>query len=250
MGVLLAALVASAATSAVFLTVRREPPPVDPIQQKIDASKQIAQALASELAPLAKAHVASAESPAFPKVDVTFRTHPPEAAGDVPMVAPEDNMLMKAAPTPWELEVATAGARRRFNRIIEIRDSSSVLNPGYIGVVEVLVETAQRQLAFSGEIPVEPPHGFQVITSAKYTELEGSQQFNVRPASHQADERRYTFDDWVPATPPPAELPEEVRRQFNQAIVECSSTEPTHHVSTERLTFFYSLRERKWMPRP
>mgnify|MGYP007059400080 CR=1 FL=1 len=166
------------------------------------------------------------------------------------MVAPDDKMLTMGGPVPWRLEVLTSSGEQQLGRVVDIRDTGSVTNPGYLGIVEVQVKTATRKLAVSGELPFEAPDGFQVITSAEYTELQGSQQFNVRLASTEAERWEYAFDDWAPTTPPPAELPEPVQRQFNEAIVQCTSGEPTLRVDTQRLMYFYSLRERKWMPRP
>lgn len=257
MGVFVIAVVASAATSAVFLTARKKTPQVDPLEQKWRTAQQVSNVLSAELEAAAKTHVnSSGENP--PTVVAVYRTEtPPDERGEdaedgdeVPMVDPDDNMLMKGTPTPWQLEVSTATRRRRYGQILDIRDTGSISSPGYWGIVEIIVETSQRELVVSGSLPFQPPEGFQVITPAKYTELQASQRYNVQPVSSQIDERRFKLENWAPVVPPPAELPEAVRRQFNQAIVQCSSRDPTVDVRKERLTFFYSLRERKWTPRP
>ena len=248
MGISISALIASAATSAIFLVARPDPPKVDPRQQHAETAREVAQMLLPELEDAAAAHLQEQPSPPGPSVDVTYRTE--QVAGEIPMMDPEDNMLAKGGPVPWHLDVSTTVGHRKIGRILDIRDAGSVTNPGYLGIVEVQVHTSKRQLTVSGELPFHTPDGFRVITPAEYTELEGSQNFNVRLASSNAEQWEYRFENWAPATPPPAELPETVQQQFNAAIVNCNNGEPSRNVSTERLMFFYSLRERKWMPRP
>lgn len=252
MGVFVSAVIASAVTSTVFLMARREPAPADPLDDYAQRSQQIAEMLSSELEAAARDHLSSDSSTSTtssPKVNVTFFTESPPADDEVPMVAPDEQMLMKGAPVPWQLEVVTSSGERKFGRIVDIRNTGSLTHPGYVGVVEVSLQTTVRSLARSGELPMQTPEGFQVISPAEYTELEGTQKFNVQLASSETQQWEYTYDDWAPTTPPPPELPEEVRRQFNEAIAECTSSQPTTQVSTQRLTFFYSLRERKWTPR-
>ena len=249
MGVFVSAVIASAVTSAVFLTARPQPPAIEPRDQQLQTAREIAQALLPELESTARQHLQDAKQSPAPRVHVTFRTDPPEPEVEVPMVAPEEKMLTIGGPVPWQLEVVTTSGERKLGRVVDIRDTGSVTNPGYLGIVEVAVETSTRQLAVSGELPFEEPDGFQRITPAEYTELEGNEQFNVELASSESEQWEYTFENWAPATPPPKELPAEVRRQFNEAIVQCTTGTPALRVDAERLTFFYSLRERKWMPR-
>ena len=251
MGVFVSAVIASAVTSTIFLAARPQPEEVEPRDQRSEAAHEIAKTLLPELEAAAREHLQqNAGQPRAPRVEATYRTEPPQPEVEVPMVAPEEKMLTIGGPVPWHLEVITTSGERKLGRIVDIRDTGSVTNPGYLGIVEVAVETAIRTLAISGELPFEEPAGFQRITPAEYTELESNQQFNVQLASSESEQWEYTFENWAPATPPPTELPAEVRRQFNETIVQCTASEPALRVDTERLTFFYSLQERKWTPRP
>ena len=249
MGVFISAVIASAVTSAVFITARPDPPEVDPRDQHAQAASEVAQLLLPELKQFAQDDLQN-QTGVDSRIDVIFRTEPPVPEVEVPMVAPDDNMLAKGGPIPWHLDIVSTSGERTMGRIVEIRDTGSVTNPGYLGVVEVDVTTSQRKLAVSGELPFAAPDGFKVITPAEYNELEGSQNFSVRLASSEVEQWEYTFEDWTPTTPPPAELPEAVQRQFNESIALCTAAEPTRHVSTQRLVYFYSLRERRWTPRP
>ena len=250
MGVFLSAVIASAVTSAVFIAARPSPPQVDPRDQHAAAAKEVAQLLLPELEQYALAQLESQQPRPVSRVDVVYRTEPPIADVEVPMVAPDDNTLTKGGPIPWHLEVVSTSGERKMGRIVDIRDSGSLTNPGYIGVVEFHLETSERTLAVSGELPFAAPDGFEVITPAEYNELEESQNFSVQLASTEAEQWEYTFENWVPTTPPPGELPEPVKRQFNASIAQCTAAQPSMRINTERLVYFYSLRERRWMPRP
>ena len=250
MGMFLSAVIASAVTSAVFLAARREEPPVDHLQQRIDSSQAVIAAIAPNLEAAAAAYVsAQAGVENRQAVDAVYSATTASADEEVPMVAPNNNMLMRGAATHWELALKTSRTRREYARIVDIRQSASLTNPGYIATVAFTATKTEQVYRLAGETPFSAPDGFEVITPAKYTELAASPDYQVQPASLSQGELRFSWENWTAATQPPAELPAEVQRQFNEAVVQCSAGESTTSISEERVTFF-SLSDAKWTPRP
>lgn len=243
------AVLASAVTSAVFLSVRPKPTAPSP-EEMARAARQRYDALAASLEQTASAGLATNFGP--PAVDVVYHTGPLQEGEVVPMVSTSENMLGEATTVPWQLSVTSTQRRRRFGRIVDIRRSASLRRPGYFGLVELEVETARRQSEASGQLPLEPPEGYEVISTAKYTELQKSDQYGreVIPASAVDEQVGYHYEEWKPVEPPPSELPETVRARFNETIVNCISADPDVVAGKQTLTFFYALADGKWMPAP
>lgn len=251
MGHLITAILASAVTSAVFLAARPKTPAPDPMRQRLETAREQLKTLAPELEAAAKARLDAPGAAAGPTtVAAVYRTGAAASGDGVPMLAPDDNMLMMGESTPWQLDVTTTSPQRRFGRIVDIRESASLSRPGYLGTVELVVETQQRGSQISGSLPFAPPQGYRVISPAEYSELSQSREYNVALASHDVEETHFQFEDWSPATPPPADLPELVQQQFNDAVLQCAATKPKKIISRETLTFYFSLSERKWTARP
>ena len=130
---------------------------------------------------------------------------------------------------------------------------SSLRHPGYWGVVELHVDRLTRRAALAGQLPAEPPQGFEVITAAKYNELEGSQQYErqVLPAASDNEillQDRY--ENWQPTIPPPDNLPAAIGEQFHAVLAQCDSAEPQIEARRETMTFYYSPQAGTWKPQP
>ena len=142
---------------------------------------------------------------------------------------------------------------RRFARVVDIHRSPSLRRPGYIGTVELQVDRLTRAVERSGFIPAETPQGFEVITVAKYNELEESSKFErqVRPASTAREvllEER--FADWQPVSPVPENLPAAIRKDYHAALAACDSATPHVESRRETLTFYYDPQAGTWTPQP
>ena len=176
-GLVVTAILASAVTSAVFLSVRtakQAPPPSD---DELAHAKQQWASLAPALEAFARERADQAPSPTT--VDVTYRVNANPPEDPVPMVAPEDHALMLGNATPWLLEIDSRSQQRQFKRILDIRRSTSLRHPGYFAVVEFEEIHAQRHHELAGTLPFQPPKGYRVISTAEYTELQESEDFNV-----------------------------------------------------------------------
>src|SRR5690606_12858930 len=95
------------------------------------------------------------------------------AAQRVPLVSTTgSNMLTEAVASPWQMRVASVQDVRRFARVVDIQRSPSLRQSGYLGIVELQVDRLTRRVERQGHLPAETPQGFEVITVAKYNELE------------------------------------------------------------------------------
>jgi hypothetical protein len=255
LGLLLTALLASAATSAVFLSIRNRPAGEEALKQHAASAQQQYKLLAPKLAEAAQARFPAASSPTQTRptnVGVVFQTGPAKMGQPVPMMSVDGDTLAQGTTVPWRLAITATRPARSFARIVDIRRSTSLVNPGFVGLVELDVKTATSQREISGFLPFQPPDGFQVISQAKYTELSqdsGSNQ-QVFPASAKPGEVRHRFDDWRPTVPPPADLPPAVQARFHDAVVECLKAQPQVTVEKQTVTFYYSLRDARWSLQP
>src|SRR5690606_37043720 len=135
------AMLASAATSAVFLTVRpkRALPPTAAEFAAADEQEFAALAPLLEAAvqeEFARGTIIASSGPK--RVDVTVELDH-NAAQRIPMVSTASNMLTEAAATPWRMNIASVQDVRRYARLVDIRRSPSLRHPGYIGIVELQV---------------------------------------------------------------------------------------------------------------
>lgn len=253
--VVVTAVVASAATSAVFLAARPKPTPPPSAAQLAAIDAQHFAALVPQLAAaveqeLARGSVVHASGPKQVDVVVTLDHG---AAERVPMVSTASNMLTEIPATPWQMQVASVQEVRRFARVVDIHRSPSLRRPGYIGTAELQVDRLTRAADRSGLLPAEKPQGFEVITVAKYNELDGSNEFEhqVRPASTAREvlvEQRY--DDWQPVSPVPEHLPVTIREDYHAALAACNSASPHVESRRETLTFYYDPQAGTWTPQP
>jgi hypothetical protein len=253
--VTLAAMLASAATSAVFLAVRPKPaPPPSELQLAAKDQRQFKTLLplleAAVQEELARGTTVPASGPK--QVDVVVEVDH-TAAQRVPMVSTTSNMLTEATVTPWRIEVASVQDVRRFARVVDIRRSPSLRHPGYVGVVEFEVDRLERHAQRTGQLPAETPPGFEVITVAKYNELEESKQFErqVVPASSLRElllEEHY--ENWQPVSPVPENLPAAISQPFHAALAACDSAEPSIESRRETWSFYYHPQAGTWTPQP
>lgn len=252
--VTLAAMLASAATSAVFLAVRPKPAPPPTAAQLAVADQRQFAALAPQLEvavreELARGTVVSASGPK--RVDVTVRAHSAEGDVRIPLVSTASNMLTASTTRLWRMDVTSTQEVRRFVRVADIRRSESLRQPGLVGIVVVHVDRLTRRAERTGPLPTHPPAGLEVITAAKVNELEGSQQFDL-PTLPAKDEilLQEQYENWQPVFPVPDKLPTPVRQHYHAALAECDSSSP--HVASRRemLTFYYSPQAGTWTPQP
>lgn len=255
LAVVVTAILASAATSAVFLAVgSSENPPADPVDVFASAAEQELAQLSpplEELARLQEKQLQSQMAANGPEVEIQFDIGPAEETESVPMVSTERNMLTQGEVPHWHLSLTSKTQQWKYVRVTDIRRSPSLQYPGYIGAAQFEVTTLTRQHADSGKMPFQPPGGYEVISPAKYTELQQSSDYGreVLPAAG-LEGTTFVFDGWKPIDPPPEDLPREVQQQFNQAILTCLEAEPVASTRTETVAFYYSLRDRKWTRRP
>jgi len=118
--------------------------------------------------------------------------------------------------------------------------------------VELKVTRLTGAVSVSGHLPFEPPSGFQEVTLAEYTEMEESKKYaqQASAAALVTESVSFHFDQWNPAQPPPEELPPCVKEQFHEAIVQCTTAAPEETTAAQTVTFFYPLREGKWIAQP
>jgi hypothetical protein len=97
------------------------------------------------------------------------------------------------------------------------------------------------------------PQGFEVITVAKYNELEESSKFErqVPPAANLVEVLLHEqFENWQPVSPVPESLPPAIREHFHATLAKCDSAEPQVETRREMLTFYYSPQAGTWTPQP
>jgi hypothetical protein len=252
-GLVLTAVLASAATSAVFLSVRHRPAGDENFKQHAATAQQQYELLAPGLTELAQAQFPAPQGTAalgLLEIEATYHTGPAEMGQSVPMVSDDGDMLAQGVSVPWRLAITSTQRRQTFVRVIDIRRSPSLANPGFVGLVELDVQTSTAQREISGFLPFQPPEGFQVISQAKYTELSQRQQEVEFSGSAEASETKFQFDDWRPTDPPPDDLPPLVQARFHEAVVECLKAPPQVTAGKQTVTFYYSLRDGRWSPQP
>jgi hypothetical protein len=253
--IVLTALIASAATSAVFLTVRSRPAPPPTAAQLAAIDGQQFSALAPSLLAavqneLASGRLAPASGPK--QVDVIVTVEHGEAKR-VPLVSTASNMLTDSVATPWQMHIASVQEVRRFARIADIQRSSSLRQPGYIGLVELQVDRLTRVADRSGQLPATTSQEFEVITAAKYNELDESDKFErpaqtVSPAREVLLEER--FVNWQPVSPVPQKLPPAISEHYHATLTECNSAEPQVESFRETICFYYDPQAGTWTPQP
>jgi hypothetical protein len=254
-GVSLAALVASAATSAVFLAVRPKPAPPRSAAELATLDQQQFAMLAPLLEVVVQTELAHGQTiPASgPKqVDVVVELDH-AAAQRIPLVSTSSNMLTEAVATPWRMTVASVQDARHIARVVDIRRSPSLRRPGYIGVVELRVDRLTRQIEHGGQLPAETPQGFEVISLAKYNELEESQKYQrqVQPAAAGREvllSERY--ENWQPVSPVPDRLPLAIADEYHAVLAACDSAAPQVETRRELVTFYYDPQAGTWTPQP
>ena len=89
MAVFVSAVIASAITSAIFLTARPDSPEIEPHNQQAQAAREVAQLLLPELEAFAQQQLQDNQQVAPQRVEVVYHVEPPQGDGEVPMVAPE-----------------------------------------------------------------------------------------------------------------------------------------------------------------
>lgn len=175
------------------------------------------------------------------------------AAQRIPLVSTASNMLTEAITTPWRMNVTNEQDVHRLARVVDIRRSPSLREPGYIGVVELEIDRLTRRSELLGELPAQTPQGFEIITLAKYNELEETKQFQRRtePASSQREVLLHKhYDNWQPVSPVPDELPPSIAEQYHAVLAACDSAEPTVTTHRETLSYYYSPQAGTWTPQP
>ncbi len=187
-GLVITAVVASAATSAVFLAVRPQPPTPDPFAARLDSAQAEMQSLAPALEQFVGQQLVDDDASSI-AIDIHYATGMPEQATSVPMVSVEGQTLTVGTRTPWRLDAVSTRHRRQFSRILDIRRSSSIARPGYIGLVELKVTRLTGAVSVSGHLPFEPPSGFQEVTLAEYTEMEESKKYCAAGVGRRARHR-------------------------------------------------------------
>ncbi|MCA9269046.1 MAG: hypothetical protein KDA41_11275 [Planctomycetales bacterium] len=247
------AVLASAATIAVYLAVQTRPAKNDSPEQEAATAQQKFVELAASLEAFSRASLDEAAQSAAPTdaVHVAYHAGPDDMSQSVPLESAAGDMLIEAPQNAWKLEVSCSQARAEFVRVLDVRRATSLREPGFFGIVEVDAETQARRAEISGRTPFEPPQGFRVITTAEYNERQGAAA-GSSPVRLASAETPLTFEwaAWKPTDPPPAELPPDVQSRLNETIVACLSAAPTTTRRKETRTYFYSLREHQWSVRP